>query len=129
MLAEMGMSLDLKPSPSLCPHRQRLGDLVSRRDDLVTMIGAEKNRLGQTADRFLAHEIKAHIAFLGRRKAALEKEIAAHIAEHPEPEKRRKRLTSAPGVGPAIAAVARKLLTQLNAIMQASRDYEVQSPT
>lgn len=57
ILARMGKALELAPTPPADPDRQRLADLVARREVLVGMIRAEKNRAGTTRDSWLAREI------------------------------------------------------------------------
>ena len=50
MLARMAKALELKPSKLKDKARERLKDLLSRRDDLINTIGREPNRHRQTRD-------------------------------------------------------------------------------
>src|ERR1700754_3549824 len=61
VLAEMGLRLDLRPARRTDPARQRLAELVARREDLVAMIAAEKQRLAAAREAFVRRELKAHV--------------------------------------------------------------------
>lgn len=116
VLAQMGEALKLAPSQPLSPARHRLAALIARREALVTMIAQEKNRLGQARDAFLRREIKSHLAVLARRKALIEKEIAAAIAAEEELAALERRLCSVPGIGPVIAATLIAKLPELGTL-------------
>ena len=113
VLAQMGAALKLDPTTPIEPERRRLAELVSRRDDLVAMRVAEKNRLAQTHDAFLRRDISAAIAAIGRRLARLETEIASHLREHDALRRLDRRLQSAPGIGPAVASALVARLPEL----------------
>ena len=61
MLARMGRALELQPTPPAPPERVELAERVARRDDLVAMIGAERNRLGQSHNAWIRTQIISHI--------------------------------------------------------------------
>lgn len=103
VLAEMGAALDLQPALQPSPDRRRLADLVARREDVVAMIGQEKNRLQQTKDAFIRRDIKSLVTVLEGRRARLDDEIADHVERHEDLRVLNARLRSVPGVGPAIA--------------------------
>ena len=113
MRAEMGRALELAPTPRVPPERSRLAALVARRDDLVAAIGAEKNHAGQTADRWIAHQIASLIGVLKRHLAKLESEIAAQIEADKELACQHRRLVTMPGVGPVVSAVILARLPEL----------------
>lgn len=116
VLAEMGMKLDLRAAPAPDPARRRLAELVARREDLVAMIAAEKQRLAAARDAFVRREIKAHVALLERRRIALAKEIEAHTRSHDELGNLDRLLRSAPGVGPVVASILIARLPELGLI-------------
>lgn len=103
VLAEMGAALDLQPALQPSPDRRRLADLVARREDVVAMIGQEKNRLQQAKDAFIRRDIKSLVTVLEGRRTKLDEEIAGHVERHEELRILNARLRSVPGVGPAIA--------------------------
>lgn len=117
MLAEMGRALELKPTAPVTPERQRLADLVARRDDLVAMAVAEKNRLAQAKtqawDSFVRRDIEATLKTLVRRRKKLEAAIARHVKNSAALDAANRRLQSAPGVGPAIASALLARLPEL----------------
>ena len=116
VLAEMGHALKPAPATSIDPARRRLADLVARRADLVAVIAAETNRLGQAREAFVRRDIKSLIALLQRRRLAVEKEIAAQLRAAGDLGRLETRLRTAPGVGPAIAAILIAALPELGRI-------------
>jgi len=116
MLAEMGRSLALRPTPPAEPARARLAALVARREDLVGMIGAETNRSRQVRDPWIARDIKSVLRLLQRRLERIEAEIADHIASQEALAQASARLQSVPGIGPVIAASLAAELPELGRI-------------
>lgn len=105
VLARMGRALELKPTPPTDPDRQRLADLVARREALVGMIRAEKNRAGTTRDRWLAQEIVLSLRMLQDHLTAVEEQIAILVDTRDRLAAEARRLRSMPGIGPVGAAV------------------------
>jgi transposase len=118
VLARMGRALELQPTLPAPPERVELGDLVARRDDLVAMIGAERNRLSQSRDPWIRAGITSHIKVMARQRQAIEARIAALIAAHPALAEQNRILRTLPGIGPTIAAV---LLARLPELAQLDR--------
>ncbi len=112
-LARMGKALELAPTPPADPDRQRLADLVARREVLVGMIRAEKNRAGTTRDAWLSREIAVSVRLLQDQLAAVEKEIATLVETRDRLADEARRLRSVPGIGPAGAAVLLARLPEL----------------
>ena len=113
VLARMGRALELKPTPPPDPDRARLADLVARRDDLVGMIGAEKNRKGTTRDTWIGKEIALVIKALQAHLAAVEGQIATLIEARATLANETTRLCSVPGIGPTLSAVLIARLLEL----------------
>jgi transposase len=82
---------------------------ITRRRQLVEMLGAERNRL-DLARRPVRQPLQAHIAWLERQLRTLDDDIAAAIRESPVWQAREDLLRSVPGIGPQ---TARALLAQL----------------
>jgi transposase len=116
VLAEMGKALNLAPTPPVDPARRRLAELAARRDDLVRAITAETNRLQQAADAFVKRDIKGHLAGLRRRKVLLEAEIAGHTQRHDALATLDRRIRTAPGFGPTLAAAILAFLPELGTL-------------
>jgi transposase len=113
VLAEMGASLDLRPYRPVEPARQRLAELVGRRDDIVAAITAETHRQRQARDPFVRRDIGRMLSVLRGRRASLEKEIAAHVSAQETLARDHARLRTAPGIGSTIAAIILARLPEL----------------
>ncbi len=113
VLAEMGRTLDLRPTERVDADRRRLAELVGRRDTIVAAITAETHRLGHARDPFVRRDIGRMLGVLRGRRAAIEKEIASHISSQQALADEASRLRTAPGVGPATAAVLLARLPEL----------------
>jgi transposase len=116
VLAEMGASLKPAAASRIDPARRRLADLVARRADLVAAITAETNRLAQAHEALIRRDIKSLILVLQRRKLAMEKAIEAQMRAASDLDRLERRLRTAPGIGPAIAASLIAALPELGAI-------------
>ena len=116
ILARMGKALELKPTPPADPDRQRLADLVARREVLVGMIRAEKNRAGTTRDTWLSREIALSVRMLQGHLAAVEEQIAILVETRDRLAAEARRLRSVPGIGPAVAAVLLAHLPELGSL-------------
>jgi transposase len=113
VLARMGRALDLTPTPPQDPDLARLSDLVARRDSLVAMIRAEKNRLSTTRDDWLVQDITSLISVLQTHLKALETVIAAVIDTRDHLACAASRLRSVPGIGPSLTATLIARLPEL----------------
>jgi transposase len=113
VLADLGARLRPDPDPAPCPHRERLGQLSLRRDQLVEARKAEVIRLKAARDGFVAARIQAHIDWLDGAVAAAEREISQLVANHQTLREQAKLLSSAPGVGPVTAQVLLALMPEL----------------
>ena len=115
MLARMGAALKLRPTPAPSRERAALQGLVARRRQLVKTICAETTRLQQTGERWLRGEIRRLIRVLEAALARLEKRTAALIAASAMAEQAR-RLQTAPGVGPTVAATLLAEMPELGSL-------------
>lgn len=113
VLARMGRAHELAPDRPASPARQRLAELVARRDDLVAMIGQEKNRLHQSRNPLVRSDLRTHIRLLERRRDRLARAIAAEIAGDRALAGENARLRSMPGIGPVVAATLLAWLPEL----------------
>jgi len=88
---------------------QEVADLMARRRQLFQMIVMEKNRLQAPGHRQAAR-LEAHLAWLEREVARVDRDLARWIAADPERMETDAILQSMPGVG---AVVARTLIADL----------------
>ena len=69
--------------PLLDPERARLAELVSRRRQVVEMIGMETNRRRRATDKRLAKRLDRHVAFLEKELDEIDREIGEAIKSFP----------------------------------------------
>lgn len=106
ILALFGEKADLAERPPKSPRERLLGDLASRRRQLIGMITAEKNRL-EHAKGWASKDIRSHVRLLEKRVERLDEEIDRVVAEDEKQRRDFDRLQSVPGVGPKVARQGR----------------------
>lgn len=104
MLSELGARLMPARTAPLPAARRALQAQATRRRQLVEMRKQEATRLQQTADTEARADIKGVIAALERRIAKVEARITGLVAADPELPAIDRRLRTALGVGPIVAA-------------------------
>lgn len=104
VLAEMGRALQLEPAQPRSAERDRLAELIARRDDITTMIVAEKNRLRMAQDPWIRRHILQHIKALQSGLAKSEEEIEAVIQLADELRDQAARLRGIKGIGRVVSA-------------------------
>lgn len=94
----------VRPTPRPLPEAQAqaLSALLTRRRQLVQMLTAERRRL-QSAPQRIRADIQAHIAWLERRLARTDADLAAAIRSTPLWRAKDEILQSTPGVGPLLS--------------------------
>jgi len=100
---------------------QALDALLTRRRQLLDMLGAERNRLGQvfgSGKKPVTKSLTAHIAFLEKALARADAELDAAIAQSAIWKAQDALLRSVPGVGPILS---RTLLADLPELGRLSR--------
>lgn len=90
----------IRPLPEAAERAMQA--LLARRRQLVEMQIAERNRL-ETAPERIAIEIREHLGWLAARQAAVEAELATHLAASPVWQARDALQQSAKGVGPVLS--------------------------
>lgn len=118
MLCEFGARLRPAPTEPMAAARRALQAQATRRRQLVEMRKQEATRLQQTADKHARADIRSLIALLDRRIAKIEERMAALVAADPEMAAVERRLRTAPGVGPIVAAT---LIAELPELGQLDR--------
>jgi transposase len=113
LLAAMGRALALTPSQATDPLRERLTGLQRRRDQLVATRADDKKRLATAEDDEVRASIMAHIAWIDAEIARLQDVIDRLVAGSAELATLRKRLQTAPGIGPVTALTLIALMPEL----------------
>ena len=93
----------VRPAPRPIPdtEAQALSALVARRHQLMSMLVAEKNRLG-TALSSVRPRIQAHIAWLEQELKVLDDDLSDTLRRSPIWHEKENLLRSVPGVGPQL---------------------------
>lgn len=97
----------IRPQVRPLPDEQtrELSDLVSRRRQIVEMIGAEKQRLARTTQKRLRKSIERLVAALQKELSEVETDIDDMVRRSPAWLEKEKLLQSVPGIGPVTARV------------------------
>ena len=85
---------------------QELAALLARRRQLLDMLQAERNRLGQVfgrGKRPIKKSLKAHIAYLERELRMTDTDLGEMVRHSPAWRERDDLLQSVPGVGPVLS--------------------------
>lgn len=109
VLALFAARIQPTPRPLADAALQDLIALVTRRRQVVEMLGAERNRLG-VARPPLRRSVREHIRWLERQLGTLDDDLGARIRQSPVWRDRDALLQSVPAVGPQ---TARTLLAHL----------------
>lgn len=91
----------VRPEPRPLPDSalRSLEAHVARRRQIVDMITAESNRLGQTTDADIKKQIKRHITWLQHELKSVDKDLGDAIRHSPIWRAKDQLIRSAPGVG------------------------------
>jgi transposase len=109
----------VRPEPRPLPDaaQQALTALVTRRRQLVEMLGAEQNRLLVAHGR-VKHDVQTHIHYLQQRLKATTDDLETTIRQSPVWRAQDDLLRSVPGIGPTTSAT---LLAELPELGRLSR--------
>lgn len=108
---------ELRPLPS--EEQEELRDFLTRREQLIQMLVAEKNRLLQATGKRLQHrrkEIKKHIDFLEREMKMLDSDLDGTLKKSPLWRENDDLLQSVPGIGKQSARALIGLLPELGTV-------------
>jgi transposase len=132
MLARFAEMVRPEPRAPKDEETLELEALVTRRRQVVEMIGAETNRLQQTPKK-LQPEIHDHIEWLKHRLKDLDREMKKRIKDSPVWREKEDLLRGVPGVGfvtaatllcelPELGALGRKQIAALVGVAPLNRD-------
>src|SRR6266852_3733754 len=95
----------IRPEPREIPTAETdmLDSLVTRRQQLIQILTAEKNRLQQSSADAIRQSIRAVIRVLEEEMETASRSIAALLASSPEMQAKTTLLQSVCGVGPVVA--------------------------
>ncbi len=104
----------MQPAPTPVPEaaNEELKALVMRRQQVIKMLSAERNR-SQQAARSIRPSIARVIRALERERAALDHQIQQRLRDHPPLSQRCAQLDQVPGIGAVTAAIIVARLPEL----------------
>ena len=102
----------VRPMPRPVPDEEArvLGEILSRRRQVVGMLTAERNRLLTATAKAVKKRIEAHVRWLEKELERTDRDLDGTIEESPAWRENEELLRSVPGVGPVLA---RTLLAEL----------------
>ena len=118
IIAEFGAFVTPILKERLSPARTKLRALVHRRVQILSVISAERNRVGQTHDRDVRALVEESLQFYETQIKNVDRQIAATINTCEELSQQAEILNSCQGVGPATAGM---LLAELPELGQLNR--------
>ncbi len=121
MLAEYGARMQPPAQALLAEEVRELDYLLRRLDELDKLIRMEENRLDIAQDKpdmspLVVADLEQTIALLQQQRAALEKQVNAHVRRHPDLKKRKRQLLAIHGIGPKTVLPLLVLLYRFEAL-------------
>lgn len=117
VIARFAQTVQPQPQSVVAPQAQQLSDLVRRRQQLVGMQVAEKNRLTR-ASASVQTDIKAHIEQVQQRIDALNEQIQALAQQQRDWQRKDAILQSVKGIGNVTAALCLAELPELGTLSE-----------
>ena len=110
VIARFAEATQVKPRPLPDEATRQLGDLVTRRRQIIAMIGAEQQRLTRATAKSLKKSIARLLKALQKELTSVDGDIDEAVRASPAWRKDEELMASVPGVGPVIA---RSLIAEL----------------
>jgi transposase len=112
VIARFAQSVNLQPQPRMAAAAQELSDLMHRRQQLVAIQVAEKNRLTRASTTIRA-DIEEHLEQLKQRLEALNQQIQTLGQQQADWQRKDQLLQSVKGIGAVTAALCLVELPEL----------------
>ena len=103
VMARFGETLKPEPRPVPDAEARALGELVTRRRQILEMIVAERNRREHLTQKRLLRGLDSVLALLKKQLEAVERDLDETVRRTPAWREREDLLTSVPGIGKTIA--------------------------
>lgn len=116
VLASYGRLLNPPPTPAKSADQQRLTQLVTRRQELISLIGQEQNRLEHHHDPFVIKEAKRLLNSLKRHIERIERELATLQQGSLSIASRVERLSSIQGIAQRTSWILLAALPELGTL-------------
>jgi len=115
IIARFAATVQPIPRPIPDTEAQELGAIIARRRQVVEMLTAEKNRLGN-AIKAVKPRIRAHIVWLEKELDEINTSLRQKVKDSPIWQEKDKLLQSVPGVGPNLATTLLAELPELGTL-------------
>jgi transposase len=112
LLAEFGQRLEPPQRAPVSEEEESLKELVRRRQQLVDMVGQERNRQWQ-ANPEIRKDMKRHIEWLEKEIKKLDEQLRHKMEANPRWQALNKQLQGMKGVGPMLKATLWSALPEL----------------
>jgi transposase len=112
VIARFAQSVKLQPQPMIAASAQQLSDLMHRRQQLVEIQVAEKNRLSR-ASKLVQPDIEEHLNQLEQRIKSLNQQIQTLGQQQADWQRKDQILQSVKGIGAVTAALCLVELPEL----------------
>ncbi|MGA7934675.1 MAG: IS110 family transposase [Kovacikia sp.] len=112
VIARFAQSVNLQPQPMIAASAQQLSDLMHRRQQLVEIQVAEKNRLSR-ASKIVQADIEDHLKQLEHRIESLNQQIQTLGQQQADWQRKDQILQSVKGIGAVTAALCLVELPEL----------------
>lgn len=116
VLSRFASTIEPKQIQLLSSEVEKLSDIVNRRNQLLGILVAEKNRLDKTFPNKILVGIRKHIKWLEKELKSIENEIDQAIKNSPELKSTSEVLTQVKGVGEVLAATIITFLPEIGKI-------------
>jgi transposase len=113
VLVEFGEAMRPEPRPLPDEMTRELDALLDRRRQLLGMRTMEMNRLSGTAAARVRRDLEAHVKWLDKHIAELEKQLEDRIRSSPIWREKEQLLRSIPGIGPVVSRTLLATLPEL----------------
>jgi transposase len=117
VIARFAQSVNLQPQPVIAAAAQQLSDLMHRRQQLVEMQVAEKNRLSR-ASKTVQTDLAEQLQQLEHRIESLNQQIQALGQQQADWQRKDQLLQSVKGIGSVTAALCRVELPELGKLTE-----------
>jgi transposase len=115
VIAQFARAVQPQPQPVVAPQAQQLSDLVRRRQQLVEMQVAEKNRLSRASET-VQLDIKAHIEESQKRVETLNAQIQTLAQQQRDWQRKEEILQSVKGIGKVTSALCLAELPEMGTL-------------
>jgi len=116
IIAKFGATLEPRPYTIIDKQRLVIKELVVRREQLVVMRTAEKNRMDKAFNKVAYNSNESIINVINKQIDKIDKAIADHIDKMPELKQKAEILESIPGVGNKTASMLVATMPELGVL-------------